>query len=82
MTRDTPMSLKFPPRHSGADYPDVGFAALPLFRRLRDALAQTARERPPRWGVPKLFFFNDALQTEWEQLHGKHRPWPTCRCAT
>jgi hypothetical protein len=77
MTRDTPTSLKFPSRPPVADSPDVAFASLPLFRRLRDALTRAAGERRSPWGVPELFFFDDALQAEWEQRHGKHLPTPT-----
>ena len=53
--------------------PDVAFAALPLFNRLRDALRDAARFRDQcrragrrRWGVPDLFFFEPDLQVEWE----------------
>lgn len=81
MTRDTPMSTTFPSRQPVAEYPDIGYAALPLFRRLRDALAaartQLERERRSRWGVPSLFFFNDTLQAEWEHVRGNLRSPPT-----
>jgi hypothetical protein len=53
--------------------PDVAFAALPLFDRLRDALRAAARFRDRcrradrrRWGVPDLFFFEPDLQLEWQ----------------
>ena len=74
MTRDAPMSLTFPSRQT--DSPDVAFATLPLFRRLRDALTQAARERRSRWGVPTLFFFNDSLQAEWHQVRRRPAPSP------
>jgi hypothetical protein len=55
--------------------PDVAFAALPLFDRLRDALRAAARFRDlcrrterGRWGVPPLFFFEPDLQLEWDTL--------------
>ncbi len=73
MTRDTPMSAKVPSRPP-ADHPDVGFATLPLFRRLRDALADASRKR--RWGVAPLFFFNATLQAEWELRRRRAAPTP------
>lgn len=73
MTRDTPMSRSLPLRQ--LDGPDVAFATLPLFSRLRDALTQAARERRSRWGVPTLFFFHDSVQAEWE--HVRPRPTPS-----
>ena len=55
--------------------PDVAFAALPLFGRLRDALRAAARFRDRcrdagrrRWGVPDLFFFEPDLQLEWDAV--------------
>ena len=44
--------------------PDVAAAAVPLLRRLRDAL-HAAAPTPDRWGVPALFFFRPELQREW-----------------
>jgi hypothetical protein len=48
--------------------PDVAFHALPLLGQLRDKLEQAAAAHSGRnrWGVPRLFFFNKAAQTEWE----------------
>src|SRR5438552_5527832 len=57
--------------------PDVPFAALPLLRRLRDAIWLAARfragvrrleARRDRWGVPRLFFFDRDLQAEWDAV--------------
>ncbi len=55
--------------------PDVAFAALPLFGRLRDALRAAARFRDRcraaarrRWGVPELFFFDPDLELEWRAV--------------
>ena len=55
--------------------PDVAFAALPLFGRLRDALRAAARFRDRcrdasrrRWGVPDLFFFEPDFQLEWSAV--------------
>src|SRR4051794_26921045 len=57
--------------------PDVPFAALPLLRRLHDALrlavrfragARRLEARRDCWGVPKLFFFDRELQTEWDAV--------------
>lgn len=45
--------------------PDVAAAAVPLLRRLRDAL-HAAAPHPDRWGVPVLFFFRPGLQQEYE----------------
>ena len=59
--------------------PEVAIAALPLLRRVRDALRLAVRFRDrcrllesrshaKRWGVPTLFFFNAAQQWEWESV--------------
>jgi hypothetical protein len=56
--------------------PDVPFASIPLFVRLRDTLRAAARFRDRcraadtrrRWGVPKLFFFDPDLQLEWQTV--------------
>jgi hypothetical protein len=53
--------------------PDVAAAAVPLLRKLRDALA-AALPRPDRWGVPRLFFFRPELQEEWEAVRPPARP--------
>ena len=64
--------------------PDVAFAALPLFDRLRDALRGAARFRDHcrragrgRWGVPNLFFFEPDLQLEWEAVRPARDRVPT-----
>ncbi|HET6572694.1 MAG TPA: hypothetical protein VFG68_03755 [Fimbriiglobus sp.] len=64
--------------------PDVAFAALPLFGRLRDALRAAARFRDRcrdagrrRWGVPDLFFFEPDLQLEWNAVRPARDRVPT-----
>ncbi len=55
--------------------PDLAAAAVPLLRRLRDALA-AATPKPDRWGVPALFFFRPDLQREWEAARPAARRLP------
>jgi hypothetical protein len=64
--------------------PDVAFAALPLFDRLRDTLRAAARFRDRcrradrrRWGVPDLFFFEPDFQLEWETVRPVRNRVPT-----
>jgi hypothetical protein len=64
--------------------PDVAFAALPLFDRLRDTLRAAARFRDRcrragrrRWGVPDLFFFEPDLQLEWSAVRPARNRVPT-----
>src|SRR5262245_3962290 len=72
-----PTSLPFRPAGRSADRSGGAtgvFAALPLLRRLAEALPRAARFRNAcraaacRWDVPPLFFFNRQLQTEWESV--------------
>ena len=67
------LTLSAPPRPPAAPAPDVAAAAVPLLRRLRDALAAAA-PKPDRWGVPALFFFRPELQREWEAATPPARP--------
>ena len=57
--------------------PDPAFAARPRLARLRDTLARVARQRPPRWNTPALFFFDPTRQAELEAA----RPTPPDRFA-
>jgi hypothetical protein len=77
-----PTSLPFRPAGRSAENrppgPDAAFAALPLFRKLADALPRAARFRNAcraaearssgRWDVPPLFFFHRPHQSEWESI--------------
>ena len=71
----TLLRTALPPGLPELTRPDVAIAALPLLRRVRDALRLAGRfrdrcraleSRSPvaRWGVPTLFFFNANLQRE------------------
>ena len=75
----TLLRTALPPGLPELTRPDVAIAALPLLRRVRDALRLAGRFRDrcraletrspvARWGVPTLFFFNADLQREWESV--------------
>ena len=81
MTATLPFARPAPGRAPAA--PDIAFAALPLLRRLRDALRLAARFRDGvrrleakrnQWGVPRLFFFDRDLQAEWNAVRPQERP--------
>lgn len=80
MDRHTLFPPSGPPLYradSADEHPDIAVAALPLFVRLRDELqAVVAAARSTRWGVPKLFFFDRALQTEWNAVRPGYEPLP------
>lgn len=70
-------TLPFAPRAPGRppDAPDIALAALPLLSRLRDALRSSDREaKRDRWGLPRLFFFDRALQAEWDAVRPVDAP--------
>ncbi len=69
------LTLVAPPRFAAPHAPDLAAAAVPLLRRLRDALTAAAPTRD-RWGVPALFFFRPELQREWEAARPRVRPLP------
>ena len=79
--RQSLLPFPTPNRHLAGDSADIAFAALPLLRKLSVTLTDAGRflaecrkleeratRKSRRWGVPSLFFFDNRLQKEWEEI--------------